>query len=959
MFKSEKKHIRFYSGLSLVLCFFVFPAFLFLIAFDNFVSYQKTNSLKESQSKSRHLLIDLKVHSDGQKYFDLVFNNFFNEKRYNADYEKTLRSNIQRLKNAFPESLEFVVWNKSGNLDKKLSDNPRYIFFLKKLNRYLSELYEIAIKDFPGEPYIPVTLKKQARNFKQLLGPFIPASALTNSFMPSRQRRCFQMHGKGKQAYGWFSKNKNFSILIYISNKAVNSFHGAKAMCAKLNKRNTNTKLFLLDERKKTIYPSTSPQISRQLFFNQKRFTELNPADFLTDDRFLYSYQNLRENLWGVVIKEIQGINEQTDRYWQLFARIIGAIFLFLIILQVYFLVHSNPFVAIRWKLYFVFFYTIGLPMLIFAVIGYEYLTQKQSQIQTDFANEILENIDEFDSKFENYQNKLAENLTNELEKCFEENATNHEKAKPFYRKLQELKSKYRFSAFLVADREGKSIFPEHSDQAAEITFLKNISEDVLDYLNDRKLKEIKQIKVLTQSSLASYEKSNRKILINYFGLQPFYVYWLTPFNKATKSFSYFVHIFWDVKSLQNEYYKDSSFSRLNKDTKLFFSKTGSFSDGSLPDKNLESFFRKTEDTGTHYEIAKLSNNKDFLIVGKKGKLLEESIITVFVNKRLIDNELALVRSKLKTSTMLAVLFSLCLFFILGVLILNPIQSLVTGTEKIRKKQFNHRIELEAKNEFGRLAHSLNETLENLQEFAIAKVVQESLLPEENYYLSENFALFGRSNPMTKLGGDYYEFFEDDKGVLNVLVADVAGHGIQAALMMAMAKTAFYLAKKETSDAKLIMEKMNETFYKIRRSSIRTMMTCLMISLDPATGKFRYMNAGHCSPVILSKSGDDARFLVQEDFPLGFARARKFNPEIHCLEHGETLLLYTDGFLENHNIHGQMLGLEGFLGHVRQSFAHDISEVYQKLYSHYEAWSREQEDDVTLILIKRKRNDNE
>jgi serine phosphatase RsbU (regulator of sigma subunit) len=206
---------------------------------------------------------------------------------------------------------------------------------------------------------------------------------------------------------------------------------------------------------------------------------------------------------------------------------------------------------------------------------------------------------------------------------------------------------------------------------------------------------------------------------------------------------------------------------------------------------------------------------------------------------------------------------------------------------------------------------------------------------------------------MSKLGGDYFDFTLTPENEILLLMGDVAGHGVQAALMMAMAKSVFMLEQDEPEAHLNIMKNLNQTFYKLRKSSIKTMMTGQVVLLSNKSDSI-ITNAGHTSPIIINKNSIETINLAS--YPFGFTKNRKFKVTPFKLKENDIMVLYTDGIIESLNNSEEMLGNQDFAEILKASYSKDLNEFHNNIFRFYKKWATSQSDDLTFLLIKRKEN---
>ena len=208
---------------------------------------------------------------------------------------------------------------------------------------------------------------------------------------------------------------------------------------------------------------------------------------------------------------------------------------------------------------------------------------------------------------------------------------------------------------------------------------------------------------------------------------------------------------------------------------------------------------------------------------------------------------------------------------------------------------------------------------------------------------------------MTTLGGDYYDCFKINDDYQGVIIGDVAGQGIPAGLMMAMAKASVLSAPDEIKlDPTALTTRLHKMFYAIKNEKLKRMMTFMYFVFNVNNGHFIYTNAGHCYPIIVDSVKKTASFLEYIATPLGIGpRCRCKNQELE-LAVGQSLILYTDGIVEANNSEGEQYGYDRFIDCLPLNYDVSAEKFYYNLYEDvYKKWSPKQEDDLTLILINR------
>src|SRR5215207_517481 len=236
------------------------------------------------------------------------------------------------------------------------------------------------------------------------------------------------------------------------------------------------------------------------------------------------------------------------------------------------------------------------------------------------------------------------------------------------------------------------------------------------------------------------------------------------------------------------------------------------------------------------------------------------------------------------------------------------------------------------------------------QELRIARLIQQTLLPKSVPELP-GYDVAAYYQPAREVGGDFYDFLELPEGRLGLVIGDVSGHGIPAALMMANTQSVLRaVAQRGGSKPGRILAEVNEALWAHMPPSM--FVTCFYGLLDPESGSFRYANAGHNLPYC--HQDGVAIELRATGMPLGLMPAMSYEQKEITLKPGECVLLYSDGLVEAHNPQREMFGtprMERLVGaHPGGAALIDALRAELEQFTG-EQW--EQEDDITLVTLKR------
>ena len=241
-----------------------------------------------------------------------------------------------------------------------------------------------------------------------------------------------------------------------------------------------------------------------------------------------------------------------------------------------------------------------------------------------------------------------------------------------------------------------------------------------------------------------------------------------------------------------------------------------------------------------------------------------------------------------------------------------------------------------------------------LRELAIGRKMQLSLLPQRVPQLPGwQFATHYES--AWQVGGDFYDFIRlaDDPQKLALVIADVTGKGVPAALMMAVARTLIRAETGRGHSAASVLQRVNELIISDNRSPL--FLSALYAILDVETGVLRYASGGHNLPLCLRSGSGEVAELPAHGYLLGAFGGVSFSEEETTLAAGDALLLYTDGISEARDADGRFFGEERLKTAVAAAGDCSAEEIVQALVTAVNSFTGpvEQTDDQTLLVAKR------
>lgn len=306
--------------------------------------------------------------------------------------------------------------------------------------------------------------------------------------------------------------------------------------------------------------------------------------------------------------------------------------------------------------------------------------------------------------------------------------------------------------------------------------------------------------------------------------------------------------------------------------------------------------------------------------------------------------------------------------------IVRPVEELTEGVEKISTGNLDYRLTVQSEGEIGELAAAfqkmtvdLRDYIGNLEhvtaekerigaELDIARNIQKSMLPCSfpAFPDRKEFDVYATMEPAKEVGGDFYDFFMVDDEHLAIVIADVSGKGVPAALFMVIGKT---LIKDNTQPGRDLGEVFSEVNNLLCASNSEGLfITAFEGVLQLATGEFRYVNAGHEIPFVCRKRGRYEPFRIKAGFVLAGMEDMKYSCGQLTLHPGDQLFQYTDGVTEAANREDELYGMERLGRVLAASSGLSPDELLPKVKEDIDAFvdGAPQFDDITMLCLEYK-----
>jgi len=365
---------------------------------------------------------------------------------------------------------------------------------------------------------------------------------------------------------------------------------------------------------------------------------------------------------------------------------------------------------------------------------------------------------------------------------------------------------------------------------------------------------------------------------------------------------------------------------------------------------------------GAHAEID-VRGEVHYLRASPVGKEvgLDWTLVTVVPERDFTEQiETGFKRSWL--TSLIAVLLAVGVGFGAARWLVAPLLKLVTAVRRIGQGDLDTRVRLRHAPEYANLADEINKMTAGLKDrmrmqksLSLAMEVQRNLLPSEAPAIA-GLDVAGHSTYCDETGGDYFDFLDvspaqEDTAV--IVIGDVMGHGVAAALLMATARGILRSRSAIPGSLGDFLEHLNDML--VVDTNGERFMTMLLATVSAGRDELRWASAGHGPPLIYDAANDTFPELTGGGLPLGLVAGETYEEHVQGgIQPGTIVLASTDGLSETMDVQGKQFGSERLLqilrAHARKSAA-EISEIIRNALAEHRG-GLAQDDDLTFVVAK-------
>jgi HAMP domain-containing protein len=310
-----------------------------------------------------------------------------------------------------------------------------------------------------------------------------------------------------------------------------------------------------------------------------------------------------------------------------------------------------------------------------------------------------------------------------------------------------------------------------------------------------------------------------------------------------------------------------------------------------------------------------------------------------------------------------------CMVLLIARRITGPIRTLTEGAEEIGGGNLDHRVSIHSGDEIEQLANAINRMAADLKDYMnkivyataekeriekeldIARGIQESFLPDQPPEI-DGMDISALSLPAREVGGDFYDYIPLPDGKWGLVIADVSGKGVPAAMFMGISRTLVRANAATNSSVSGTICRANEIITDSDHSSM--FVTLFYGVLDTKEKTLTYVSAGHNYPLMLKDGSIDTILLKADGIALGVEQNITLEERMIQLDRGDLLVLYTDGVTEAIDRQEKEFGEERLIALAQQYSNLPAAEIITHIRDEVIRFSdgQPQFDDITLLILK-------
>lgn len=972
-----------------IFCFVIIPALILSYSVYRYFQSEEEELVFNLKSNMQRMTNELRRNLSAEKYFCRIFDEYNLAEVNNplSTYDSCL-SFCKNIKDRFGSKIDFVFVKNSGEIGYCTNSNYLKIPSKAWFDAFCFIRFHVGrLKNYYGKGY-----EGSIEAVRKVLGPQIVLNMMNLPFLYHAYSLYWvdssdKIPPSAVYPFNWGG------FFVFISKDLLKDVAHLK-YCILDYKKDDNYIVGICDLNNKDGFWCSkkikySEEVKKAIFSSE---AEIN--NYIETKNYYICYQYLTDKDRAFALLEKKNTNSELIlKFFMIF--VIYCFFSWYVIKYFWntIVLQISATASIRLKLAFLFLYASGIPLLFLGVITHEYEMHKRRTLIEEARTWSVENLLGIEQRYLSYLKNIYIGLDSYVDKwstVLKTKVPSYEDTQIFFKECR----KYEALDFLCISSDTSYILSEEGvfkydgtldsirfvDQEVEkgrvirssryedLKLVNIVAKKLCSDMNGTEIPSfiLSKLELIAENIL---QKSFPEIIYTVIETLGFIKEWGFSQNIKMTFFKfislnnnaivdYVVIVAWHSETPQRLFIKNI-ISKANRNTKNFkFIAFDKFYGDVFPNKykgniELERFAKRAlQKPSEELEIIN-EDGEDYIAISLLGRNLYNYSFVGLYPMRNIDYVIQ------KQSSLYWILGAFCLILSVGLAqlltksFIKPLQKLQDGALAIENRNFEHRLSELGIDEFGEVGGIFNNVMVGLEELEVAKIVQESMFPNPSFNQGK-FAIYGKSATMIDVGGDYLDFFKIDENSFSVLVGDVAGHGVGAAVIMAMAKAAILIGGDYLRSPALTLNSLHKMILSIKNAKQRKIMTFQYLYVNSETGESLYGNAGACSPWLIRHSEQSVQEIKMAGAALGAFKKAVYKEMPLNLKPGDTIVFYTDGIVECKDKSGEMLGYERLKNMLLNCWDENPETYYNNIFKSYTDFvgeGVEAGDDMTFVIL--------
>ena len=995
------KYLKF---ILVIFCFVCIPALILSYSVYRYYQVNEEQIVNELKTYAQHTINELKRNVNTEQYFCQLFYDYCLKELNNKDSNIESCINYCRsLKEKYGNRIDFVVLTNEGVI--KYNSNPN---FYRHSNKVWFDAYHFAKYNYA---WIPELIRNGDSGNVEALKEVFGFQTLHKNLSDLEDEKLFGLiwgDYSGSIPPGAVYSLKWGGFFVFISKDLLNDISHLKYLVLDTSLKNNVTLGFFNSKNLNNLF-WTNKALNSDLDINKLLYNlAFKDNDFLELDN-CYIYQQPLINDYNLF-----ALSYKNNSWFNLLLRAILVFFIYCLFSWHIIKYFRNTIIlkipgeaSISLKIAFLFTFASFIPLLLFAVVSHEYEMYKRQTLIKEAKILSTENVLNLDQRYQSYLKTIA-NYFDKYVSSWEKGLKDKLPSNDYVQLLCKKFEKYEIHDFYMVASDSpyisamEGIFKysgsldslkfDLSQSVLNTNHGKDDPEKLINILYRYKFNDFRLVIIIVKKILSHFsdikipsdimsridfiaegfmQRPISEIVYNFieieedglikewgYGDKVFMAYlnFISLYNKSLTD--YVIISSWYPGTIQN-FFVLEELPKLNRNSQglkyLAYERYERFLEPKIYNENseLKDFVKRAVEKPTDELETLVLDGETYIAVSVLGKNLDKFSLVCLYPMRNIDNKINNEKSLHWLLGLLGLIMSIGLAQLISKSFIKPLLILQEGALSIENRNFKFRLSGFAPDEFGEVGDTFNHAMVGLEELGIAKIIQESMFPKPEFKQG-SFSIYGKTITMFDVGGDYFDFFKVDDNSFAVLVGDVAGHGVGAAVIMAMAKAAVLNAGQSLRSPAKVLNQIHKIILAAKNSKQKKIMTFQYLYINSETGEGLFSNAGGCFPCLIRHSEQSIEEIKMVAPVLGAFKKTIYKEIPLNLKPGDAILFYTDGMVECMNKDGEILGYDRMKKMLLDCWDENPEKYYNNIYKAYIDYvgkDFQASDDLTFVIL--------